>query len=74
MGICVVLVTANDQKFTYAAIFCAATSIIGTILSVLPVITRMIAVGTLRYQDKLRSEEKEEKEAKRDIESGDSSH
>lgn len=70
MGTRLVLVTANDQKFTYAAIFCAATSIIGTVLSVLPVITRMIAVGTLRYQDKLRSEEKEA----RDIESGDSSH
>jgi len=57
-----VLVTANDQKFTYAGIFCGLTAVIGTGIAILP---RIIDIASgllgLSRRREISEEQHEEK-------------
>lgn len=47
----VVLINADDQKFGYAAIFCAMTTLIGVVIAVAPVGMRWLAERVLAKRD-----------------------
>lgn len=50
-GLMTVLINADDQKFGYAAIFCAMTTLIGVMVAVAPVGMRWLAERVLAKRD-----------------------
>jgi hypothetical protein len=43
MLMCAVLISANDQKFTYAGIFCGLTAVIGTGIAIMPRVVEILS-------------------------------